>query len=199
MLKQVILTLFCFGLMPLLFGQKVIVHAFMEDKKSSSSNDTIYYDQDRKLSWQDFQGIPDPQHFGGAVTASGFAFDSDIRGTRDVIKINIGVYTFFSKKSSWKKANINSMYHLLHEQHHFDITRLGAEEFVKEIAKANFTWSNYRKVLSDVFDKVYNESVQLQRAYDSATNHSINQEAQYQWNDKIEEELLGLKNKQLNQ
>jgi hypothetical protein len=181
--------------MPLLFGQKVVVHAFMQDKKSGNSNDTIYYDQGRKLSWADFQGIPDAHHFGGAVTSSGFAFDSDIRLTHDVININIGVYTFFSKKSSWKKKDINSTYHLLHEQHHFDITRLGAEQFVKEIAKANFTRDNYRQVLEAVFDKVYNQSVELQRAYDAETNHSINQQAQLRWNDKIEGDILEIRNK----
>src|SRR5438128_2444353 len=98
------------------FSQKVLVNVFMQDKVASAKSDTIYYDLNKKLSWSDFKGKPDPNHFGGAVTASGFAFDADIRIQGKVIYLNIGVFTFFNKKSSWKKSNINSDYHLLHEQ-----------------------------------------------------------------------------------
>jgi hypothetical protein len=192
MLKTII-VLFCFlSLAHVLPAQKVLVHVYMEDKKAKDNSDTIYYDQNKNLRWSDFQGIPDEHHLGGAVTASGFAFDSDIRMTDNFIRINVGVYTFFSKKSSWKKPDINSAYHLLHEQHHFDITRLGAEEFVKEVANTNFSRENYQKLLVAIFDKVYNQSVELQRAYDTETDHSINREAQFRWNDKIEAEIKKL-------
>ncbi|MEP6615998.1 MAG: hypothetical protein ABJA57_05435 [Ginsengibacter sp.] len=192
MLKTIIVLLFCLTLIQNVFAQKVLVHVFMEDRKTGKNSDTIYYDPSRTLTWADFQGSPDLHHDGGAVTASGFAFNSDIRSTSNLIRINIGVYTFFSKKASWKKPNINSSYHLLHEQHHFDITRLGAGQFVSEISKTNFTRDNYQKVLVAVFDKVYNHSVELQHAYDAETNHSINQAAQYRWNDKIESEIKKL-------
>ena len=56
----------------------MIVNAFMENKKAKPDNDTIYYDFSRNLTWQDFKGTPDNNHFGGAVTASGFAFDSQM-------------------------------------------------------------------------------------------------------------------------
>lgn len=174
-------------------SQNVVVHITMENKKTKADNDTIYYDFGRKLTWNDFQGVPDDNHFGGAVTASGFAFDSqmDFDGSR--IYLNIGVYTFFAKSGSWKKPQINSDYHLLHEQHHFDITRLGSEKFTAELSKAHFTTSNYRVLLSSIFEKVYSENEIMQVQYDRETNHSLNTEKQMEWNDKIAAEIQKLK------
>ncbi|MEO5782559.1 MAG: hypothetical protein ABIQ07_04765, partial [Ginsengibacter sp.] len=109
------------------YSQKVLVTVFMEDKVAAESNDTIYHDIKKRLTWKDFKGVPDTKHFGGAVTASGYAFDADIKIEGKIIYLNVGVYVFFTKSLSWKKPSINADYHLLHEQTHFDITRLGAE------------------------------------------------------------------------
>lgn len=104
-----------FALSPQCFSQKVIVHAFMENKKTSPESDTIFYNFNHKLKWADFKGKPEENYFAGAVTASGFAFDSQMDFYGRNIYLNIGVYTFFSKNDSWKKPQINSDYHLLHE------------------------------------------------------------------------------------
>jgi len=170
-------------------AQKVIVHAFMENRKASIESDTIYYDFNRNLKWPDFKGKPDENNFAGAVTASGFAFDSQMNFDGTNIYLNIGVYTFFTKSDSWRKPQINSDYHLLHEQHHFDITRIGAEKFIAEIQKANFTKGNYAALLTSIFDKVYQENSDIQHLYDKETNHSINVEKQLEWNDKIAAEI----------
>ncbi len=94
--------------------------------------------------------MPDNNHFGGAVTASGFAYDAEMNMFENKINLNIWVYIFFNKRSSWKKPNINSDYHLLHEQRHFDITRISAEKFCNELVKANFTLNNYKQLLPSV-------------------------------------------------
>jgi hypothetical protein len=175
------------------FSQNVIVHVVMEKKKARSDNDTIYYDFSRHLTWKDFKGIPDNNHFGGAVTASGFAFDSEMDFDGKNIYLNIGVYTFFSKSQSWKKPQINSDYHLLHEQHHFDITRLGSQKFMMEIENAHFTKKNYNTLLTSIFDKVYKENEAMQALYDSETRHSLNVNKQLEWNNKIAAEIENLK------
>lgn len=167
------------------FSQKVIVHAFMENKRPAPENDTIYYDFNRSLKWNDFKGKPLESYFAGAVTASGFAFDSQMDFDGKNIYLNVGVYTFFSKNDSWRKPRVNSDYHLLHEQHHFDITRLGAAKFVDEVQRAHPTKNNYNEVLSSLFDKVYKENTHTQHRYDKETNHSINVNEQMQWNNKI--------------
>lgn len=169
----------------------------MENKKTNSTNDTIYYDFNHRLAWTDFKGTPDPNHFGGAVTASGFAFDSRMNFDGGNIYLDIEVYTFFSKSDSWKKPQINSDYHLLHEQHHFDITRLGAEKLVNELAKANFTKGNYNALLNSIFEKAYKENSDVQHQYDKETMHSIDTSKQEEWNNKIAASIKKLKESQV--
>ncbi len=164
----------------------------MYDKINKENSDTIYYNVNRNLTWSDFKGVPDNNHFGGAVTASGFAYDAEMAMTEDGINLNIWVYTFFNKAFSWKKPNINSDYHLLHEQRHFDITRISAEKFCNELVKVNFTLNNYKKLLTSIFDKVFNEHTAIQTEYDKGTQHSINIKEQLRWNYKIAEEIRKL-------
>ncbi|MEO6288517.1 MAG: hypothetical protein ABIO76_01275 [Ginsengibacter sp.] len=178
---------------PPCFSQKVIVHASMENKITTMQSDTIYYDFKHQLNWVDFKGKPDNNHFGGAVTASGFAFDSQMNFNGTTMYLNIGVYTFFTKNESWKKPGINSTYHLLHEQHHFDITWLGPQKLVVEIARAHFTKDNYNRLLTSLFEKAYKENLEIQHLYDSETVHSINTVKQQEWNDKIAAEIKKLR------
>jgi hypothetical protein len=171
------------------YSQKVLVTVFMQDRTAKPSSDTIYHGLKKRLTWSDFKGIPDTKHFGGAVTASGYAFDADIKIEGKIIYLNIGVYVFFTKSQSWKKPSINSDYHLLHEQVHFDITRLGAENFIKKLVNSKFTKDNYSQVLDEVFDRSYNENIALQNQYDRETQHSINRAVQLKWNNKMADEM----------
>ena len=173
-------------------AQKFRVNVHMHNKTNRENSDTIYYNVNRNLTWSDFKGVPAKNHFGGAVTASGFSFDAEMNMVENEINLNIWVSTFFNKKSSWKKQNINSDYHLLHEQRHSDITRISAEKFCNELVKANFTLNNYKKLLSSIFDAVFDEHTAMQRDYDRETQHSINTQEQLRWNDKIREEMKKL-------
>jgi hypothetical protein len=75
---------------------------------------------------------------------------------------------------------------------HFDITRLGAENFIRELVNAKFTKENYNQVLDSVFDRSYRENIAMQEQYDKETQHSINREVQLKWNDRIAGEMKKL-------
>lgn len=171
------------------YSQKVVVNVFTELKTAPQNSDTIYYDFNRKLTWNDFQGKVSVNIPWGAMTASGFSFNSSMNYDGKNIDITVGVYTFFTKHDSWKRPDINSLYHLEHEQHHFDITRLYAQKLVEEIRKANFTKDNYRNLLNSLFDKSYDESVALQRQYDLETKNSMDSTKQSEWNKTISSEI----------
>ena len=175
------------------FSQKVTVHVFMENKTAPETSDTIYYNFDRKLTWKDFQGKPQPGVPWGAMTASGFSFNSSINMDGDNIDITVGIFTFFIKHDSWKKPDINSDYHLEHEQHHFDITRLHAQKLLEEIRKANFTSSNIKQLLNSIFDKANDENIEMQHEYDLETKNSMDVQGQTKWNQKISDEIEKLK------
>ena len=192
MCKKLVSFIFLLFIYCISYSQKVLVTVFMQDRVATSASDTIYHDISKRLAWKDFQGVPDTKHFGGAVTASGYAFDADIKMEGKIIYLNIGVYVFFNKSQSWRKPTITSDYHLLHEQVHFDITRLGAENFIKELVNAKFTKENYNQVLDSVFDQSYRENIAMQEQYDKETQHSINRQVQLKWNDRIAEEMKKL-------
>ena len=174
-------------------AQKMIVNASIENKRGSPKSDTIYYDFNRPLKWEDFKGKPVMNYYAGAVTASGFAFDSKMNYDGKTIFLYISVYTFFTKHDSWKKPDVNSAYHLLHEQHHFDITRIGAQNFLTMVQKAHFTKDNYTELLSSLFDEAHEQTTAMQKQYDNETNHSINELKQVEWNDKISSQMQRLK------
>src|SRR6266516_4562605 len=92
-------------------AQKIILKVSIDNKVSPLKSDTIYYNINRPLTWADFEAVPDKNHAGGAITASGFAFDAKMGMIASKIYLDIKVYTFFCKQSSWKKPNINSSYH----------------------------------------------------------------------------------------
>lgn len=172
-----------------------MVHVFTENYKSIPGSDTIYYNFNEPLQWVDFQGkIPAGAPW-GAMTASGFSFNSSMHRDENSIDISVGVYTFFTKHDSWKKPEVNSPYQLKHEQHHFDITRLGAAKLENEIRKAHFTASNYKTLLNSIFNKIYIEEAARQRQYDLETHNSLDTAKQLEWNKKISEEISGLKNR----
>ena len=190
--KIYFLLLFSFAFAHHTFSQKIVVNVFMQNKKTAPGGDTIYYDLNRKLTWKDFQGKPDTSSFAGAITASGFAFNSQMNFDGRNIDLAIGVYSYFTKHDSWKKAGIHSDYHLLHEQHHFDITRLGSEKLIEELRKAHFTRTNYNALMNSIFDKVYNENLALQQQYDGETRNSIDVKKQIEWNARIAAEIKKL-------
>jgi hypothetical protein len=175
------------------FPQKIRVNVVMDNKANKPGNDTIYYNANRKLSWQDFHGNAPANAMWGAMTASGISFNSSMNDDGDHIDITINVFSFFTKHDSWKRPDIHSDYHLEHEQRHFDITRLGAEKLVDELRKAKFTSQNYRNVLHSIFDKVYKENTALQQQYDLETKHSIDTAKQIEWNNRIEMEIEKIK------
>ena len=174
------------------FSQKVVVDVRMDNKVASPKSDTIYYDVNRKLTWNDFKGAPDMNHHGAAVTASGFAYSWNGDNDGETLTLNISVYTFFTKSASWKKSMVNNDYHLRHEQHHFDITRLGAEKLIHELNKASFNINNYKSLINSIFNKVYDENIALQNEYDKQTKHSLDKEKQAEWNERILGEVMKL-------
>jgi hypothetical protein len=171
------------------YSQRIYVNANVVDKTTLSDSDTIYYSMDRPISWDDFQGKVDVNSIAGAVTSSGFGYGAAITTREDAIYIDLDVYTYFSRSHSWKKSMIHSDYHLEHEQHHFDITMLGAERFCAAIRQAHFTASNYKQLINDIFERIFNENTELQETYDNQTEHSINREMQVAWNKKINETI----------
>jgi len=82
----------------------IIVKAEIDNKKNSS--DTIYYNKNRKLQWNDFKGNPDDRSLGTAQTSSAFLYymQSSIKDGYLVVDVNLECY--FLKKSFLMGPNV---------------------------------------------------------------------------------------------
>ena len=104
MLKKLFLISFFIVIYFTGYSQKVLVTVFMQNRVAPLTSDTIYHDVKKRLTWNDFKGVPDTKHFGGAVTASGYAFDADIKIEGKTVYLNVGVYVFFYQKPVMEKT-----------------------------------------------------------------------------------------------
>jgi hypothetical protein len=153
----------------------------------AAKSDTIYYSANKKLTWADFKGKPDPQSNATAITSSGFGYLASMVSVNGKTDISVTVYCYFSKPKSWVKTTSN--YALNHEQHHFDVTYIVTNLFIKKLQAAKFTRKNY----DNLVEKIYNESCrqleQMQNDYDGQTSNGRLKNMQLEWNNKIENEL----------
>jgi len=156
-------------------------------------SENIPWQADRTLSWSDFKGdlslsrsFPEENV---ALTSSGIYYKFGFDGYKTYYK----VFAFFNPKQSWVKPKKADKNHLKHEQVHFDITELYARKIRKTLSENTFQKHDNKK-----FENIVKTNIsameEMQKLYDSETEHSINAEAQKQWNIKIKTELEKLKN-----
>jgi len=153
------------------------------------NGDTIFYNPSRKLTWPDFKGTPGNPSDALAVTSSGLGYLACMQSSNGKTTIDINVYCYFSKQSSWVRKGRESDYALNHEQHHFDVTYIIANIFIQKLKDAKFTRSNY----GNQVEKIYNESCRqlekMQNEYDGETKNGQLRNLQAEWNDKINQQL----------
>jgi hypothetical protein len=157
---------------------------------SVEKGDTVFYDPSRKLKWDDFKGPPDNRSIAAAVTSSGFGYAMSMRSVNNTMVIDIGVYCFYNKNTSWVKPGMASDYALVHEQHHFDITYLVACSFLKKLREAVLTRENFSGQVENLYNECYGDLDSRQEEYDRDTNHGRLKNKQGEWNLRIDQELL---------
>ena len=160
--------------------------------KAPDANDTIYYANDRKLNWKDFQGRPDTKSIAAAITVSGFGYMLAMRSMNTKAAVTITVYCFYNKARSWVKPGVQSDYALLHEQHHFDITYIGACLFIKKLKAAVFTLNNYAEIIESINHECNAEMEKMQNDYDGQTRNGQLKDIQANWDKKIDAQLAVL-------
>jgi hypothetical protein len=158
---------------------------------AGEKNDTIYYDHDRKLEWNDFKGWPDHNSMAAAITESGFGYRMSMQSKNGRINIEITVYCYFNKKRSWVKRGMDTNYALTHEQHHFDITYINTCLFIVKLKAASFTAGNYVSLVDTIYDDCYEALRKMQDEYDGQTSNGRSKKIQADWNKKIDRMLAG--------
>lgn len=163
--------------------------AFQTEKTTDNS---IAWDSNRKLTWTDFRCSPDPNSLYASVTdwAISCIYNYTAHG------FQVDVKCTFDKNASWTRSN--SAYILKHEQGHFDIAEVFARKLRKEIAQAQFDPQTASLVINKLYDNVTKECINEQDQYDDETEHSVNEEKQKEWEIKIAADLQTLDKYRLN-
>ena len=155
---------------------------------AAPDSDWIVYAFNRPLQLNDFVGQLDDLSKASAVTYSGIQFRTSAVSKDGHLKMRVLIIPYFDKTRSWcRKASRNAKT-LLHEQKHFDITALKACDLLDAIRRYTFT-TNYEKELEQLHKQNEKEWDQLEREYDTQTNHGLLAAAQLKWNKWIQEEL----------
>lgn len=148
----------------------------------------IIWEEDRKLSWIDFQGKPDHKVPFHANTSSGILYSWSLRTSGDDQEFLYEVVTGFYPGSSWVKEGKESDHLLAHEQLHFDITELHARKLREALAKYKLG-KNPKRELEALYNKINRDRGQMQKKFDAETRHSQNKEAQAKWQSFIRSAL----------
>jgi hypothetical protein len=148
--------------------------------------DFIDWQENRKLSWDDFQGKPDKDSPNAALTSSGIQADFSF-GSKGY---SFSIRCRFNKNRSWVKIKTDNI--LSHEQGHFDITEIFARKFCKALREYRYNEKTVQQDLQKIYHDVLTEHQEWQVRYDRETNHSINREEQQAWERKIADALKSL-------
>ncbi|RMA58520.1 DUF922 domain-containing protein [Ulvibacter antarcticus] len=155
---------------------------------SESDPEKINWSNSRKLSWADFKGVPNKGADFVASTNSGISFSYSFKYKNDDITYDFSVESFFYPKESWYKRGLVSPYILKHEQAHFDISELHARKLRRLISEATFT-KNIKKEIEPLYRKVEEDRREMQNKFDAESEHSKNEEMEYQWEAYIAKQL----------
>lgn len=151
------------------------------------NEETIYWNENRKLTWADYKGKVQPGSDAAASTATYLGIEYNFGKDGFDYKITCS----FSKTKSW--AMHKNDYILSHEQGHFDIAEIFARKLHKKMSEYVFNKNSFKEDLKNLYMNLTSEKDAFQNKYDEETNHSINKEKQAEWLKKIGETLNELK------
>lgn len=144
-----------------------------------------------KLTYSDFEAIPNNNHPFAAITYSGMSYGFSADVINGKVKVDYEIKCYFVANKSWMKMDMADEVLLAHEQLHFDITELFARKFRQELSTMNFT-ENVKQEIREVYLRVNREKVAMQEEYDEETNHSKRRNKQKEWEIRVAEELQKL-------
>jgi hypothetical protein len=155
------------------------------EQSALPAQSTVYYDRARKLTWDDFDGIPRDMGIVAAITYSGFGYKADIRSQDGKSILNIKVYCYFDKNKSWVKDGKATEYILAHEQHHFDISYIATCIFIDRIQSTVFNAGSLNTTLPVIYNECLDIMNRMQDEYDTQTKNGQSKDKQAEWDRKI--------------
>lgn len=150
---------------------------------SQLEDDHIKWQEDRKLTWDDFKAAPLKIGSTAAMTTTHLGFSYNITNGKITYKIECR----FEKNKSW--GLVKNEWVLKHEQGHFDVAEIFARKLNKSISEYRFNKNSFQKDLDAIYKSVVAEKEKFQQQYDDETDYSRIKAKQEEWLKKIESEL----------
>lgn len=154
---------------------------------AQESEEFIYWSEDYKLKWTDFDMLAERFSEHAAFSVTGFESEYEFTGQQ----FEAVIKTFFNKSQSWSKSWTSTL--LLHEQGHFDLAEVYGRKFRKEVKAKMETGSLTPEKFEEINDQIVEALEEAQKQYDEATNLSMDYRSQLEWTNRILEQLNALR------
>lgn len=151
----------------------------------TNAQDKIFWNENRKLVWEDFQSKTQPNTSKAAATTfCGISYLLN-SPTKKFTSKEVKIESFFVPSKSWAHKDHKTDLVLMHEQSHFDIAELFARRFRKLISDKTMD----AKTLQKFYTNVYDDYKDYQHDYETVTNHGRIREKQLEYTEKINQEI----------
>jgi Bacterial protein of unknown function (DUF922) len=142
--------------------------------------------RDRNVEWADFSGKIDNASVWDSVTnwTTVYSFSApSFQGNSAFVNITVRL---FLKSDSWVKPNKKSQKLLEHEQGHFKIGRICADEIESTVNSTAFDRTGYHQQIDKLYWEIIAKYQTMNAKYEKDTNHSKNRQQQTAWNKKLD-------------
>jgi len=153
------------------------VHTIEETEES------IPWNEQRQLSWTDFNGEPvgNTEAVASTSTSLGLSYKVEDNVLSYQITCN------FNKPKSW--GLLQTPYILAHEQGHFNITEIYARQLNKALLEYQLNPKTFKRDINAIYNIIVQQKETAQEAYDNESDHSRNKRIQQEWSDRIQKML----------
>lgn len=165
------------------------VNISFSDYTEQPENDTIYYSVKRPLTWADFQSKLRPTGPYQASVMPSIAYTEQAKVVNGTVEIKILMKAYVPKSTCWANPTGRDDYALNHEQRHFDIVKIIAEQFKRKILAKKLKPDNYEAEINMQYLDSFRDMDGMQKDYDAETGHGQNKLAQENWNSLVDKEL----------
>lgn len=161
------------------------------EKYRESNQDTVFYDSKRPLTWNDFIERPSRTNRNNAMIFTSLAMEGNPFMEEGALILPLEIKIYMLPGSSWVKADGKNDYSLNHEQRHFDVSRVIGNRLINKLKAMDLNPENYEAEVNDAFFDSFREMNKLQEIYDARTRHGLDKNAQYRWDNILDQALKG--------
>jgi len=168
-------------------AQKVSLKIY--DPIRTSKKDTVFYDPNRPLVWDDFKDSPTvPSRFNASIFTS-FSIEGNAEILDGELIQTVEFKIYMLPEQSWVRTR--SDYAISHEQLHFDLVRIAVDRMISKLGTMDLEREFYDAKLHTAFLDGLRELGKFQESYDGETRHGLDEKAQIKWSNWIERGLKG--------